>query len=185
MCAALGRTLLLGYLPVATDEIVDSNEPTRGAPDAADVLGTITTPDLLTEPDGIYYVEDQHAYFSVGARIKHLYTTLGCAPAESGQNPFEAEAMALWDAHLQWEAYVGTAPEDVAMRKMPHIRTIGTVAYEVPGDPDPEVIRTEAKVPDRITIYRGMHDVWDGTVQYPLATGLLILRAHRRRATPA
>ena len=141
-------------------------------PAAADVDATINTADLTTAADGIYYIEDQHAYFSVGARIKHLYTTLGCAPAESGQNPFEAEAMALWDAHLQWEAYVGTAPEDVAMRKMPHIRTLGTVAYEVPGDPDPEVVRTEAKIPDRITIYRGMYDVWDGTVQYPLATGL-------------
>lgn len=37
LCAALGRTLLLGYLPVATDEVVDSSEPTRAEPDAADV----------------------------------------------------------------------------------------------------------------------------------------------------
>lgn len=37
LCKALGRTVLLGYLPVATDEVVDSDEPTRGAPDAAEV----------------------------------------------------------------------------------------------------------------------------------------------------
>lgn len=141
-------------------------------PDAADVLGTITTPDLLTVPDGIYYVEDQHAYFSVGGRIEHIYTTLGCAPVEEGKKKFEAEATALWDAHLQWEAYVGTAPEDVGMRKMPHIRMPGTVSYQVPGDPDPEVISTETNIPDRITFYRGMYEVWDDTDLYPLASGL-------------
>lgn len=141
-------------------------------PDAADVLGTITTPDLLTEPDGIYYVEDQHAYFSIGARIMHLYTTLGCAPVETGKNKFEAEATALWDAHLQWEAYVGTSPDDVGMRKLPHIRVQGTVSYEVPGDPDPEEVSTENAIPDRITFYRGMYDIWDGTADYPLASGL-------------
>lgn len=37
LCAALGRTLLLGYLPVASDEVVDSPAPTRAAPSAADV----------------------------------------------------------------------------------------------------------------------------------------------------
>lgn len=37
LCAALGRTILVGYLPVASDEVVDSAEPTRAAPDAADV----------------------------------------------------------------------------------------------------------------------------------------------------
>ncbi len=37
LCAALGRTVLLGYLPVASDEVVNSNESTRGAPDDADV----------------------------------------------------------------------------------------------------------------------------------------------------
>lgn len=141
-------------------------------PDPADVDGTINTSDLATIPDGIYYVEDQHAYFSVGARLKHLYTTLGCAPVESGKKKFEAEATAMWDAHLRWEAYVGTAPFDAGMRKMPHIRTQGTVSYEVPGDPDPETISTSNKVPDRLTIYRGMYDVWAGTDDYPLASGL-------------
>lgn len=37
LCAALGRTVLLGYLPVATDEVVDSPEPTRDMPDANEV----------------------------------------------------------------------------------------------------------------------------------------------------
>ncbi len=141
-------------------------------PDTADVLGTITTPDLLTVPDGIYYVEDQHAYFSVGARIKHLYTTLGCAPTDTGKRVFEAECMALWDAHHGWESFVGAATENYDMRKMPHIRMQGTVSYEVPGDPDPEQISTDNAIPDRLTIYRGMYDVWGGTDDYPLASGL-------------
>lgn len=141
-------------------------------PNAADVDGTINTDDLATIPDGIYYVEDQHAYFSVGARLVFLYTTLGCAPVETGKKKFEAEATALWDAHHSWESYVGAATENYGMRKMPHIRMPGTVSYEVPGDPDPETISTEAKIPDRITIYRGMYDIWDGTDDYPLASGL-------------
>lgn len=37
LCAALGRTLLLGYVPVATDEVVDSSEPSRAAPGPAEV----------------------------------------------------------------------------------------------------------------------------------------------------
>ncbi len=37
LCAALGRTVLLGYLPVATDEVIDSPEPTRAMPDANEV----------------------------------------------------------------------------------------------------------------------------------------------------
>lgn len=144
----------------------------QGKPDPADVDDTIDSVALATADPGVYYVEDQHAYFRVDARIRHLYTTLGCAPVESGKKKFEAECTALWDAHRGWESFVGSASENYGMRKMPQIRLQGTVSYEVPGDPDPEQVSTSNKTPDRMTFYRGMYDVWGGTDTYPLASGL-------------
>jgi hypothetical protein len=143
-------------------------------PDLSTVDGTILSTDIATISPGIYYVEDQHAYFSIDARVEHRYTTLGCAPTETGKTKFEAEATALWDAHNGWEAYVGATSENYGMRKMPQARIQGNVSYQLAavGGGDPQVIRTENDYSDRITFYRGMYQKWGGTSTYPLASGL-------------
>jgi len=53
LCAAIGRTLLLGYLPVATEEVVDSAETARPAPDVNDVQAL--------QSHFMHYLQEGHA----------------------------------------------------------------------------------------------------------------------------
>lgn len=134
--------------------------------------GSIYTSDISTVSPGIYYVIDQHAYYSIDARVEFLYTTLGCAPTMTGKRIFEAECTALWDVQRGYEAIVGTPSVIFNMKKMAQCRMRGTVSYEMQfPDSDPIIESTQEECPDRITFYRGMYENSDSN-QFPLSGGL-------------
>lgn len=118
------------------------------------VEASIYSDDLLgADPGLLYYVVDWHGYYwRTDIGISFEYSTLGCAPADSGSPAFEAECPPLHDIRLH-----ETAPE---------IRTPGTVSYMQGGE---EIVQ-EAEVPDRMTLYRGYYSI-GGHLQ-PFASGL-------------
>lgn len=135
------------------------------------ILGEKLWSELPASADGNYYVTDRHAYYYKGTRYIFLHQTLGCAPSESGKPVFDAECQPLWDVFLYGEGQ--TPVPDGHYDLLPHCRIPGSVEYLVTpsGGGDPEPVQQEGDIPDRITIYRGMYDDFDGNL-YPLASGL-------------
>ncbi len=141
-------------------------------PADADVDGEVTWDELVAGPTGLYYVTDRHAYYEkLPSRIRFVYQTLGCAPLDTGDPKFEAEAMALWDSFRYGEGHGATPNANYDL--IAHCRIGGTVSYEETpiGGGDPETVSIENDCPDRITIYRGIQPNFDGD-DYPLASGI-------------
>lgn len=138
----------------------------------ASIAGTKTWAELLAGSAGTYYITDRHAYYQKTATPRYFFKhqTLGCAPEETGKPVFEAECQALWDAFLYGEGQ--TAVTDGNYDLIPHCRIPGTVEYTyTPDVGDPEIVNQQNECPDRITIYRGMYEDFDGD-DYPLASGI-------------
>lgn len=123
----------------------------NGKPETVD--GTVYWTDLASAPEGLYYVIDRHGYYwKFTLRYSFVYSTLGCAPQDTGSPAFEAECMPLFDARL--------------FESAPDIRMPGSVSYELDG----ETITQENDIPDRMTIYRGFQTIAGNSV--PFGSGI-------------
>lgn len=138
----------------------------------ASIDGEVTNAGLLAAAPGTYYVIDRHSYYLKNSIPRYFfkYTTLGCAPADTGKPAFEAELQPLWDIFLYSEGQ--TPVTDGNYVATPHCRIKGSVEYLYdPGGPDEEVKTQQNDIPDRITMYRGMYPDFDAD-NYPLALGM-------------
>lgn len=138
----------------------------------AAIDGELLNSGLAAAAPGTYYVIDRHSYYLKNSIPRYFfkYTTLGCAPQDTGKPAFEAELQPLWDGYLYGEGQ--TPVTDGNYVATPHCRIKGSVEYIYDeGGPDEEVRNQANDIPDRMTIYRGMYPDFDGD-DYPFASGL-------------
>jgi len=134
-----------------SDDSAHINFTKRGKPDVVD--GEILSTALDAAPEGMYYVTDWHGYYlKLEFYAVMEYSTLGCAPLDTGNPKFECKFAPLHDFRIN----------DIG----PEIRIPGTVSYMQDGDP----VEQSNDVPDRLAMYRGFQTLFG--LSRPFGSGL-------------